>query len=35
MSRIGVFAYGVLSYLVFFAVFLYGTGFIGGFFSVG
>src|SRR5260221_4368737 len=31
MSRIGIFAYGVLSYLVFFAVFLYGIGFIGGF----
>jgi protein-S-isoprenylcysteine O-methyltransferase Ste14 len=31
MSRIGIFAYGVLSYLVFLAVFLYGIGFIGGF----
>src|SRR5260221_14497833 len=31
MSRIGIFVYGVLSYLVFFAVFLYGIGFIGGF----
>ena len=31
MSRNGIFAYGVLSYLVFFAVFLYGLGFIGGF----
>jgi len=31
MSRIGIFAYGVLSYVVFFAVFLYGIGFIGGF----
>lgn len=31
MSRIAIFAYGVLSYLVFFAVFLYGIGFIGGF----
>jgi methanethiol S-methyltransferase len=31
MSRIGIFAYGVLSYLVFFGVFLYGIGFIGGF----
>jgi protein-S-isoprenylcysteine O-methyltransferase Ste14 len=31
MSRIGIFAYGVLSYLVFFAVFLYGIGFVGGF----
>jgi hypothetical protein len=27
MSRFGIFAYGVLSYLVFFAVFLYGIGF--------
>jgi protein-S-isoprenylcysteine O-methyltransferase Ste14 len=31
MSRIGIFVYGVLSYLIFFAVFLYGIGFIGGF----
>ena len=31
MSRIGIFGYGVISYLVFFAVFLYGIGFIGGF----
>jgi methanethiol S-methyltransferase len=31
MSRIGIFAYGVLSYVIFFAVFLYGIGFIGGF----
>jgi protein-S-isoprenylcysteine O-methyltransferase Ste14 len=31
MSRIGIFAYGVFSYAVFFAVFLYGIGFIGGF----
>ena len=31
MSRIGIFAYGVFSYLVFFAVFLYGIGFIAGF----
>src|SRR3979490_1235812 len=31
MSRIGIFAYGVLSYAVFFAVFLYGIGFIAGF----
>ena len=31
MSRIGIFAYGILSYLVFLAVFLYGLGFIGGF----
>jgi methanethiol S-methyltransferase len=31
MSRIAIFAYGILCYLVFFAVFLYGIGFIGGF----
>jgi protein-S-isoprenylcysteine O-methyltransferase Ste14 len=31
MSRIGIFAYGVFSYLVFLVVFLYGIGFIGGF----
>jgi protein-S-isoprenylcysteine O-methyltransferase Ste14 len=31
MSRFGIFAYGVLSYVVFLAVFLYGIGFIGGF----
>jgi len=31
MSRIGIFIYGIASYLVFFAVFLYGVGFIGGF----
>ena len=31
MSRIGIFIYGIASYLVFFAVFLYGIGFIGGF----
>jgi protein-S-isoprenylcysteine O-methyltransferase Ste14 len=31
MSRIAIFAYGVLSYLIFLAVFLYGIGFIGGF----
>lgn len=31
MSRIGIFAYGVFSYAVFFVVFLYGIGFIGGF----
>jgi protein-S-isoprenylcysteine O-methyltransferase Ste14 len=31
MSRIMVFAYGVVCYLVFFAVFLYAIGFIGGF----
>ena len=31
MSRIGIFVYGVLSYLIFLAVFLYGIGFIGGF----
>jgi protein-S-isoprenylcysteine O-methyltransferase Ste14 len=31
MSRIAIFAYGILSYLFFFGVFLYGIGFIGGF----
>jgi methanethiol S-methyltransferase len=31
MSRIGIFLYGIVSYLIFFAVFLYGIGFIGGF----
>ena len=31
MARIGIFAYGIVSYLIFFAVFLYGIGFIGGF----
>jgi protein-S-isoprenylcysteine O-methyltransferase Ste14 len=31
MSRIAIFAYGILSYLFFLAVFLYGIGFIGGF----
>jgi methanethiol S-methyltransferase len=31
MSRIGIFAYGIASYLVFLVVFLYGIGFIGGF----
>jgi methanethiol S-methyltransferase len=31
MSRIAIFLYGVVSYLIFFAVFLYGIGFIGGF----
>jgi protein-S-isoprenylcysteine O-methyltransferase Ste14 len=31
MSRVMVFLYGVLAYLVFFAVFLYAIGFIGGF----
>ena len=31
MSRIAIFSYGLISYLVFFAVFLYGVGFIGGF----
>lgn len=31
MSRIGIFAFGVISYAIFFAVFLYGIGFIGGF----
>lgn len=31
MSRISIFLYGILCYAVFFAVFLYGIGFIGGF----
>src|SRR5579871_1000050 len=31
MARLGIFAFGVTSYLVFFAVFLYSVGFIGGF----
>ncbi len=31
MSRIGIFIYGIVCYLVFLAVFLYGVGFIGGF----
>jgi len=31
MSRVGIFLYGVVCYLVFLAVFLYGIGFIGGF----
>jgi methanethiol S-methyltransferase len=31
MSRIAIFLYGVVSYLIFFPVFLYGIGFIGGF----
>src|ERR1700743_1563090 len=31
MSRISIFAYGVICFLVFFLVFLYGIGFIGGF----
>ena len=31
MARVGTFAYGIVCYAVFFAVFLYGIGFIGGF----
>lgn len=31
MTRIAIFTYGIISYLIFFAVFLYGIGFIGGF----
>jgi protein-S-isoprenylcysteine O-methyltransferase Ste14 len=31
MSRSGIFAFGILSYAIFLAVFLYGIGFIGGF----
>jgi protein-S-isoprenylcysteine O-methyltransferase Ste14 len=31
MSRISIFLYGIVSYVIFFAVFLYGIGFIGGF----
>lgn len=31
MSRIAIFTYGIVSYLIFFLVFLYGIGFIGGF----
>jgi protein-S-isoprenylcysteine O-methyltransferase Ste14 len=31
MSRIGIFLYGIVCYLLFLAVFLYGIGFIGGF----
>jgi protein-S-isoprenylcysteine O-methyltransferase Ste14 len=31
MSRVAIFVYGVVSYLIFFAVFLYAIGFIGGF----
>ena len=30
MSRIAIFVYGILCYAIFFAVFLYGIGFIGG-----
>ena len=31
MSRVAIFLYGILCYAIFFAVFLYGVGFIGGF----
>jgi methanethiol S-methyltransferase len=31
MARIGIFTYGIFSYLIFLAVFAYGVGFIGGF----
>jgi protein-S-isoprenylcysteine O-methyltransferase Ste14 len=31
MSRIAIFAYGIVAYLIFFIVFLYAIGFIGGF----
>ena len=31
MSRISIFLYGIVSYVIFFGVFLYGIGFIGGF----
>ena len=31
MSRVAIFVYGVVAYVVFFAVFLYAIGFIGGF----
>jgi protein-S-isoprenylcysteine O-methyltransferase Ste14 len=31
MSRISIFLYGIVSYLIFFGAFLYGIGFIGGF----
>jgi methanethiol S-methyltransferase len=33
MARIGTFLYGVVSYAIFLAVFVYGIGFIGGFFT--
>ena len=33
MARIGSFLYGVICYAIFLAVFLYGIGFIGGFFT--
>jgi protein-S-isoprenylcysteine O-methyltransferase Ste14 len=31
MSRVAMFIYGLVSYAIFFGVFLYGIGFIGGF----
>jgi protein-S-isoprenylcysteine O-methyltransferase Ste14 len=33
MSRVAIFAYGIFCYLIFLAVFLYGIGFIGGFWT--
>ena len=33
MSRFGIFTYGLMCYAVFFGVFLYSIGFIGGFFT--
>jgi protein-S-isoprenylcysteine O-methyltransferase Ste14 len=33
MSRVGIFVYGLVSYLIFLGVFVYAIGFIGGFFT--